>query len=131
MEFHLKMIGILLIILGLIHSVFPRYFNWKDELAGISLINRQMMSVHTFFIALTLVLMGLLCLISSQDLISTDLGKTVSLGFGIFWTVRLIFQFFVYSPALWKGKKFETTVHIVFALLWTYLSVMFIYNAVR
>jgi hypothetical protein len=131
MEIHFKIVGILLIVLGLIHSAFPRYFNWKAELAGLTLINRQMMSVHTFFIALTLVLMGLLCLISANEMITTNLGKTVSLGFGIFWTVRLIFQFFVYSPELWKGKAFETVVHIVFSLLWVYLSALFIFNAVR
>lgn len=131
MEIHFKIVGIVLIILGLIHSVFPRYFNWKDELAGLTLINRQMMSVHTFFIALTLVLMGLLCLISAEEMIATHLGKTVSLGFGIFWAIRLVFQFFVYSPELWKGKRFETGVHIIFSLLWIYLSSLFIYNAVR
>ncbi|PUB32788.1 hypothetical protein C8J95_104190 [Elizabethkingia sp. YR214] len=85
-----------------------------------------MMSVHTFFITLTVLLMGILCLTNTKELITTSLGKTISLGFGIFWTVRLIFQFFVYSPVLWKGKKFETIIHVVFSLLWIYLSYIFL-----
>jgi len=85
-----------------------------------------MMAVHTFFIALTVFLMGLLCLTSSSELIETNFGKKISLGLGIFWTARLFIQFFVYSTDLWKGKKFETIIHFIFSLLWTYLSVVFL-----
>lgn len=126
MEIHLKIIGSLLICLALIHIVFPKYFNWDKELKSLSLINRQMMTVHTFFIALTVFLMGLLCLTGSNELVETDLGKKVSLGLGVFWTIRLFIQFFVYSPELWKGKKFETAIHILFSLLWIYLSILFL-----
>ena len=126
MEIHLKIIGCLLVGLALIHIVFPRYFNWGIELKSLSLINRQMMTVHTFFIALTVFLMGLLCLTSSSELIQTNFGKKVSFGLGIFWTIRLLIQFFGYSPELWKGKKFETLMHMVFSLLWLYLSIIFL-----
>ena len=87
-----------------------------------------MMKIHTFFIALVVFLMGLLCTTSTNELISTQLGKTISLGFGIFWMVRLFIQFFGYSSELWKGKKFETAVHILFSGLWIYLSVIFLLN---
>lgn len=126
MEIHLKIIGVLLITLALVHIVFPKYFNWDKELKSLSLINRQMMTVHTFFIALTVLLMGLLCLTCSIDLIETNLGKKISLGIGIFWFIRLFIQFFVYSTDLWKGKKFETFMHILFSILWTYLSIIFL-----
>lgn len=118
-------------LLAFIHVVFPQYFHWKEELKPLSLINRQMMTVHTFFIAFVVFLMGLLCLTSSVDLRQTDLGKRITLGFGIFWVVRLFFQFFVYSPKLWKKKRFETSVHIVFSLFWIYLSGVFLWSALR
>lgn len=126
MELQLKIIGILLICIGIFHITFPKQFNWKTEFASISLINRQMMYVHTFFIALSVLLMGVLCLTSSVQLIETDLGKKICLGFGIFWAIRLFIQFFVYSSKLWKGKIFETIIHIVFSFLWVYLSYVFL-----
>ena len=126
MEIHYKIIGILLIGLASVHIVFPKYFNWAKELKSLSLINRQMMTVHTFFIALTVFLMGVLCLTSSSELVETNLGKKISLGLGIFWTFRLFIQFFGYSTDLWKGKKFETVMHIVFSFLWIYLSIIFL-----
>jgi hypothetical protein len=122
---HIEIIGFLLIALALVHVVFPRYFKWSEELRPLSLINREMMWVHTFFIALNVLLMGLLCITSAEDLVGTVLGKRVCLGFAVFWGIRLVVQFFGYSSALWKGKGFETGVHIAFTLLWVYVSVIF------
>lgn len=128
MQIHINIIGILLIALALVHSIFPKYFNWNKELKSLSLINRQIMTVHTFFIAFTVFLMGLLCLTSSNELIETNLGKKISLGLGIFWTVRLFIQFFGYSTDLWKGKKLETSIHILFSIFWIYFSSIFLIN---
>lgn len=125
MELQIKIIGILLMSLALVHVVFPRYFNWKEQLKHLDLINRQMMTVHTFFIALTVFLMGLLCVTHSHDLITSELGRSMSLGLAIFWLIRLVFQLFVYSPKLWRGKTFETLVHVSFTCFWLYMTVVF------
>ncbi|MGC1204665.1 MAG: hypothetical protein WA839_07245 [Flavobacteriaceae bacterium] len=126
MTFHLNIIGSLFIALAFIHIPFPKYFKWNIELKSLSLINKQMMIVHTIFIAITVFLMGLLLLTSSIELIETNLGKKISLGLGIFWSIRLIFQLFGYSSKLWKGKLFETVVHVVFTIFWTYVSTIFL-----
>ena len=122
MDIHLSIIGISLVILGLLHIIFPWYFNWETELSRLSLVNRQVMQVHTFFIALIVLLMGILCLLAPRQLLETELGHLISFGLAIFWTTRLVIQFFGFSPDLWKGKAFETTVHILFSGFWTYLS---------
>jgi hypothetical protein len=126
MELHLKITGILLLVLALVHIRFPAYFNWKKELQLLSLINRQMMIIHTFFIALVVFGMGLLCLTSAAELTGTGLGKKISLGLGIFWAIRLFIQFFGYSSRLWKGKQFETGMHILFSIVWIYFSTVFL-----
>lgn len=125
MEQHLKVIGTLLIALAFIHVAFPRYFNWKQELASVSMVNKQLMYVHTFFIGLVVFGMGVFCLYAADELVSSKLGRLLSLGLFIFWGTRLFFQFFVYSPKLWRGKAFETAVHILFSLLWIYFTIVF------
>ena len=125
MELHIKIAGLLLIVLAIIHSIFPKYFNWKQELNSLSIINRQLMYVHSFFIAFVVLLMGVLCLTSTNELIASSLGKRISLGLGMFWTARFIIQFLGYSAKIWKGKTFETSVHILFSILWAYLSTIF------
>ena len=125
-QIHLKIIGAILVVLALVHVIFPKYFDWKNDLSSVSLINREMMYVHTLFIALTVLLMGVLCLTSADELVLTTLGRHICLGFGVFWGIRLIIQFFGYSSELWKGKAFETSVHILFGLFWTYLTTIFL-----
>lgn len=88
-----------------------------------------MMQVHAAFIAVVVLLMGLLCLTSAADLVSTVLGRRICMMLGVFWTLRLAVQLFVYSPSLWRGKLFETTVHIVFSLLWAYSAGTFFLSA--
>jgi hypothetical protein len=75
------------------------------------------------------VLLGILFFTSSQELVETNLGKKICLGLGVFWGLRAVFQFFVYSPKLWRGKTFETIIHIVFSILWLYLTSIFFYIA--
>ncbi|WP_028890098.1 hypothetical protein [Tenacibaculum ovolyticum] len=125
MYIHLKIIGVLLTLLAFLHIGFSKYFNWKEELSTLSLINQQMMKVHTFFIAFVVFLIGVLCFTSTKEIIETNLGRKIAFGLSLFWFVRLVFQFFVYSPMLWKGKIFETIMHVLFTLFWGYLSTVF------
>lgn len=114
-----------MVLLAFVHLPFPKYFKWKEELKPLSLINRQMMEVHTFFIALMVFLMGLLSFSQSEQLVNTKLGRVVCLGMAIFWGIRLVFQLFVYSTKLWRGKFFETSTHIVFTALWIYITTVY------
>ena len=131
MEVHLLICGILQIGLAILHIIFPKYFNWKQELASLSLINRQIMYIHTLFIAIAVGLVGILSITEAEALVNTSLGQKICLGFGLFWLIRLFVQFFGYSSKLWKGKPFETVVHIVFTVLWIYLTTVFLYIPLR
>jgi len=126
MEVHLKIIGILFMILALGHVFMPKYFNWKTDFSNLSLFNRQMIKVHTFFIALTVFGIGLLSFVEATSIIQTALGQKIALAFGVFWLFRLVAQLFVYSTKLWIGKRFETTMHILFTALWIYTSFIYL-----
>lgn len=123
----IQITGILFILLALIHVIFPRYFKWKEELAGLSLINKQMMEVHTFFIALVVLLMGGLCVFFPLELQETTIGKAISAGLCIFWGLRLLIQIWWYSPQLWKGKLFESAIHVLFTIFWIWCTLLFFF----
>lgn len=127
METHLQITGITCLLLACMHVVLPKRFNWRNELVHLGLFNRQVFKVHTFFIALTVFLMGLLLTTSASQLVSTNLGIKVLLGLSVFWFLRLIVQLFIYSPKLWRGKPFETTVHILFTGMWVYFVLTLLY----
>jgi hypothetical protein len=126
----IQLIGYGLILLALIHAIFPKVFDWKNELATLTLINRQLMTVHTFFIALVVFLMGVLCITSAHELLTTDLGKRILGGLAIFWGIRLVTQLFWYSPQLWKGKPRETAIHILFIAIWASITTIFTIGAI-
>lgn len=125
MKPHIEIVGCLLILLGLLHVTFPSHFKWRETLASVPRVSREIMYVHTFFIALTVFLMGLLCITSAEEIVDTPLGKKLAIGLAVFWTIRLLIQFFGYSKELWQGKRFETIMHICFSFLWLYLSAVF------
>jgi len=126
MEIHVKIVGTLLIALSLMHIIIPKYFKWEHELTSLSLITKQILYVHTFFIAFVVLLMGLLCLGYSYELLYDAFGRVISLGLFGFWLTRLIFQLFVYSTKVWRGKRFETVMHIVFTVTWLYFTCVFL-----
>ena len=123
---HLQIAGSALIVLALLHAAFPRRFNWREETARLSPLNRQIFFVHSFFIALTLVLFGALSWVVAASLSApTAVSRTVLAGFVVFWGLRLITQLFVYDASLWRGDRFNTAVHVVFAAFWTYLVTVY------
>lgn len=123
---HLRIVGASLLILAVAHIYFGRRLGWKDDLVKLSAINRQIFLVHAFFICLTLGLMGILAMVFPEALLSRSaLGKLVLAGLVIFWGMRLIFQWFVYDAAHWRGHRGNTVVHVLFTLLWAYYTAVF------
>jgi hypothetical protein len=122
----LKIAGILLIGLSLIHAFFSRRFAWAEELPRLSLLNRQIFQVHCFFIALTVGLMGVLLFGWTDALVTrSPLAKAIAGGLTIFWSCRLVFQWTVYDSSLWRGRRFETAMHWLFTTLWLFLTAVF------
>ena len=132
LRLNFQLVGLLQIMLALAHLTFPRRFGWKKDLSQLSLLNRQMFYVHAFFLCLTLVLFGLLNLVRTDELLAGgSLARSVLGGIAVFWTIRLLIQFFVYDPQLWRGHRFNTAMHIMFALLWSYFAGVYIWAACK
>lgn len=123
---HLRLCGVLLIALAFFHGLLPKRFGWREEMQNVSLLTRQIFYVHTFFIALTVGLMGVLSLFLSEALLQpSPLAKGVLIGLTVFWGCRLAFQFFIYDKTLWHRKPFETRMHWLFTALWVYLTLVY------
>lgn len=126
MEGLLRLAGLSLIVLALAHLPIARHLRWKEELVRVSLLTRQIFTVHCLFLCLTLVLMGLLCLVWPETLLqSSPLGRLVAGGLCFFWFCRLFAQWFVYDWRHWRGKRFETVVHLMFTVLWAFYAALF------
>ena len=122
----LRLAGGLLLGLFVLNFFVPRRFDWATELPRLSLINRRIVQVHAVFIALTLLMMGLLLVLLPHALLEpTPLARAVLGGLTAFWGLRVYMQWFVYDQSLWRGKRFETAMHALFTGLWVYLTATF------
>ncbi|MEA2602615.1 MAG: hypothetical protein QOF89_3607 [Acidobacteriota bacterium] len=126
LELHLRIAGILLILLGAAHLFFPKELGWKEDLAKLTLLNRQIFLVHVSFIVLILLLFGTLALVFAPDLVAPSrLAKAVLGGLTLFWGLRFVTQQFIYDRSLWLGNRRNTVLHILASLLWCYLTAVF------
>src|SRR3954447_25971110 len=112
----LRVCGSFLLGLFVLNFFVPKRFNWAEELPRLSLLNRRIMQVHAIFIAMILLMMGLLLVTMPQELLAPrPLSRAVTAGLAAFWAVRLWMQWFLYDAVLWRGKRFETFMHFAFS----------------
>ena len=122
----LRLAGIFLLGLFVLNFFVPARFKWAEELPRLSLLNRRIFQVHAVFIALILLLSGLLLMILPHELVTpTPLARAVLGGLAVFWGLRLWMQWFMYDRELWLGKRFETAMHFLFSGLWVFLTATF------
>jgi hypothetical protein len=120
---HLRIVGALLVVLGLSHAFFNRFFGWDRELANVSLLTRKIFFVHTFFIALGVVIAGAASAFYAHALLEpTALSRVILAAMVVFWLCRLLAQWFVYDAAIWRGDRFRTAMHVAFSALWIYVT---------
>ena len=123
---HLRVTGVLLAGLAILNVFVPRRFGWREELSRVSLVNRQIFQVHTIFLIVTLSLFSALLLTMADALVEpTRLARAILLGLTLFWGLRMLMQWFYYSPATWRGHRFNTAMHVLFSALWIYFTGVF------
>lgn len=122
----LRMAGLGLILLAILHAPIGKQLKWVEDARRLTPVNASIFHVHTFFICVVLVMMGLPCLLEPDIFLKpTRAGLWFTWSISAFWAIRLYFQWFVYPPDLWRGKRLETFVHVWFTLVWAALSALF------
>jgi len=120
---HLRIVGAIMAILVIVNLAVPARYHWREELSRVSLLNRQIFLAHTVFLILLLALFAALFALYAEALLErTPLSRAVLGGLTIFWALRMVMQWFFYSPAIWRGHRFHTVMHGVFSVAWVYVT---------
>ena len=123
---HLRIVGVVMASLVLVNLFVPSRFHWREEMERLSLVNRQIFQAHSVFLVLTLAMFSALLLTSSAALLEpTRLSRAILLGLTLFWGLRMLMQWFFYSPEIWRGHRFNTAMHYVFSVTWIYVTMVF------
>ena len=122
----LRIAGAGLILLSLLHVPIGRHLKWREDVVRLTPVNASIFHVHTFFICLVLVMMGLPCLFDPRVFLAPSrAGAWLSWSFAGFWAIRLYCQWFVYKADLWLNKRLETSIHWTFSFIWAALAGLF------
>ncbi|MGC1479824.1 MAG: hypothetical protein WA771_04935 [Chthoniobacterales bacterium] len=116
---------------GLIASVqVPSRLRWREELAGLSALNRKLMWTYGAFTLLTIVAFGTLTLLLHDEFLKRDRAAAALAAFiAVFWTARILVDAFYFEHADWPvgwqfrvGHAMLTTLFV--ALAGTYWAVV-------
>lgn len=89
------------LILGSIHSVgfaifhvyFWKLFRWKEDLKRISFANRAILQIANLRLIYFFVFMAVITFFFRTELVHSQMGNWILIGFSFFWWGRLIEQF--------------------------------------
>jgi len=123
---HLHLVGVVMASLVVVNLMVPGRFHWREEMSRLSLVNRQIFQAHSVFLVLTLALFSALLLTCGTALLEpTRLSRAVLFGLTVFWGLRMLMQWYFYSPLIWRGHRFNTVMHYVFSVVWVYVTTVF------
>ena len=126
MTMAIRLAGMAILVLALAHVAMPRALNWRQQMASVDLMSRQIHYAHYVFLVVTLMGIGFLALLRAPLLIRDgDLGQSLTGGIAAFFLLRLLFELFFFDSSLWRGDRLRTVGHVAFIALWTTLTATF------
>ncbi len=115
--------GGLHVLIALSNFFAPKELHYRENLAKVSKIVRQIFTIHAVYIVLILVGFSLLCFQFAPELASgTPLGRFLSGCIAIFWFLRILVQIFYYDKDV---KKQRPIFNILFLIAFVYLTFIF------
>ena len=104
----------------------PFRLGWKEDLAKLTPFNRKLMWTYGVFIVLTILAFGILTLVLHTELLRGDraaLGLATFIG--IFWTTRILIDFFYLEHSDWPKGPLFVVGHFLLTSLFVALAVTY------
>jgi len=113
LELWLRIIAVAQIVLAVLSLNLPRVLRWQPDIDRMSLLVREVFEIHSWFIALTLVIWGVLTwrFAPGFAVAPHEMARWLCAAIGIFWGIRCILQWTHYSSSHWRGNASRTWIH--------------------
>jgi hypothetical protein len=119
----IQIAGALQFIIAAANFFAPAKLHYHENLAKVSPIIRQIFTVHSIYIVLVLIGLGLICLLFPSDLCGASaLGKFLCGFLAIFWGLRVVLQFTYYDRTVKQENPLGT---FCFGISFIYLATIF------
>jgi len=104
----------------------PTRLQWHKDLAQLMPFNRKLLWVQSSFTVMTIIAFGALTLVLHSELLRGDRAAlALAIYIAIFWTSRVLVDFFYFSHSDWpKGRGFKVG-HVLLTSLFTSLAAFY------
>lgn len=99
--------------IAVLGPIIPRLLHWQEPIARMPLLVREVFHVHTFFIGLTCAIFGTLTWVFAPDIAQPvhPMMRWFAFSLALFWGIRCVMQWTVYSTSHWRGLLPQTIAH--------------------
>ena len=124
LPFFVQLAGGLQLMTAIANFFLPRILQYRENLAKVSPIIREIFTIHALYIVLVLIGFGLVCLLFPQELCgASPLGRFLCGFLAIFWGLRVLIQCLYYNRAVKKEHPWGA---LLFGSVFLYLALTFI-----
>jgi hypothetical protein len=119
----IQLAGVMHLLVAAANFVLPGMLKYRENLAKVSPIIRQIFLVHAAYIVLVLIGFGAICIWFSDDLRGgSGLGRFLCKFLAVFWFLRVVIQFGFYDRATKREHPFG---HFIFSAIFLYFAAIF------
>lgn len=102
----LRIGGIYNLLFVVFHLFFWKLFDWKNDLASLTSINRAVMQVLNLCLTYVFIVFGLLSLLYPDQMAGTELGRALTGSIAVFWFLRALEQIVFFKLKNWISWAF-------------------------
>lgn len=82
---------------AIFHIFFWKIFDWEKQLRLLNSVNKGIMQILNICLTLVFFLFAYLSIFLGDELITTEIGKSILLFISLFWFIRAIAQIYFYG----------------------------------
>ena len=98
--------GVYNLFFAVFHLLFWRIFDWKNDLASLTFLNRAIMQVLNLCLTFVFFIFGSLSLVHPGQMIGTSLGRMLTGLIAVFWLLRAVEQVLFFKLEKWVSWVF-------------------------
>ncbi len=119
----IQLAGVVQLFIAAANFFLPAILGYRENLAKVTPIIRQIFTIHAIYIVLVLIGFALACLFFAGDLVGHSTPARFADGFlAVFWLPRVAIQIFYYDQTTKQEHRFG---NFVFTTAFLYLGIVF------
>src|SRR5437867_10637785 len=114
----LQLAAAIQVAIALLNLFLVRLLHWRQDVARMPLLLREVFQVHAWFISITLAIFATMTWRFAGDMAggADPMCQWLAAGIGIFWAIRTGLQIAYYSSRHWRGEAIRRLLHLDMAV---------------